>query len=170
MLFFRWCISQVRSSACVCTVMHYVRITLHKWGRWSIYSAWKPEGSYQLAVHCAELLSLCRMKSDSQQPPVAKGAATDCSHIWSETIVRAFTNLCLFPKFNSDTLPGYHTVCTLLVSFIWSWDCWEQYCQRSRHKELTTDVCRKTAKDGQTQVIRCWQVCSCIFLYYSMFY
>ena len=43
------------------------------------------------------------MKSDSNllQQSGLVGAAVDCSHdIWSETIVRAFTNLCLFSTFD----------------------------------------------------------------------
>ena len=73
-----------------------------------MYSAWKPDGHITSSTLCW-VLKLWWMISVSQ-PPVAKPgwfeatgfAAVDYSHdIWSETIVKAFTNLCLFSTFNS---------------------------------------------------------------------
>ena len=121
-------ISHVHRIKCVychifnmCHSMNAERITLDRWGRWSIYSAWKPDESHQLEVHSALRFS-CWMKSDSQQPP---GVATQCvvaqsqypgCCCWLQPWYlkwdhRTFTNQCLFSTFN-------HNISSMVVQFL----------------------------------------------------
>ena len=80
--------------------------------------------------------------------------STSCSHnIWSETIVKAFTNLYLYSTFNfRDThwlldrlhngVRGLHLELGPLRTII--------YWQSTSHKELSITSCREMAKDAWT--------------------
>ena len=120
---------------------------LHRWGKWSIYSAWKTDG-HIVAVLCVELLRPWWMKLASQSPVAKPGwfevtrfAAVDCSYaICSETIVEHRQPVSiLYVKFQRHWLAQWSLRPSDIVSVL--------------HLELGTlrTILPIMAKDGQTQ-------------------